>query len=131
MKLGRREFVTTTVGAAAYALFAPGIAVHGAEKMYGLIGKMVAVEGKREALIKILVDGTSKMPGCISYVVAKDLKDANGIWVTEVWDNKESHANSLELQSVKDAVANGRPLIKSFDVYHETEAVGGQGLRQK
>jgi quinol monooxygenase YgiN len=131
MKLGRREFVTTTVGAAAYALFAPEGAVHGAEKMYGLIGKMVTMDRKREALIKILVDGTSKMPGCISYVVAKDLKDPEALWITEVWDSKESHANSLKLQEVKDAIAKGRPLIKSFDVYHETEPVGGQGLGRK
>ena len=131
MKLGRREFVTTTVGAAAYALFAPEGAVQGAAKMYGLIGKMVAVEGKREELIKILVDGTSKMPGCISYIVARDLKDPDGIWVTEVWDRKESHANSLKLQEVKDAIAKGRPLIKSFDIYHETEPIGGQGLGRK
>ena len=130
MKLGRRDFVTTTVGTAAYALFAPAVAVHGAEKMYGLIGKMVAVEGKREELIKILVDGTSKMPGCISYIVAKDSRDPEGIWVTEVWDSKESHANSLKLQEVKDAIAKGRPLIKSFDVYHETEPVGGHGLKK-
>ena len=131
MNLGRREFVTTTVGAAAYALFAPVGAVHGAEKMYGLIGKMVAVEGKREELVKILVDGTANMPGCISYIVAKDLKDPDGIWVTEVWDSKESHANSLKLQAVKDAIAKGRPLIKSFDVYHETEPVGGHGSGRK
>ena len=131
MKLGRREFVTTTVGAGAYALFAPAAAAQGAGKMYGLIGKMVAVEGKREDLIKILVDGTAKMPGCISYVVARDTKDLEGIWVTEVWDSKESHANSLKLEEVKDAIAKGKPLIKSFDVYHETEPVGGHGLRRK
>ncbi len=130
MKLGRREFVTTTVGAAAYALFAPVGTVEGAGKMYGLIGKMVAVDGKREELIKILADGTANMPGCISYVVAKDLKDPDGIWVTEVWDSKESHANSLKLQAVKDAIAKGRPLIKSFDAYHETEPIGGQGLKK-
>lgn len=131
MKLGRREFVTTTVGAAAYALFAPPEAVQGAGKMYGLIGKMIAVEGKREALIKILTEGTANMPGCISYIVAKDLKDPDGIWVTEVWTSKENHANSLQLKEVKDAIAKGRPLIKSFDVHHETEPVGGQGLGRK
>lgn len=120
MKLGRREFVTTTVGAAAYALFAPAGTVQGAEKMYGLIGKMIAVDY-----------GAANMPGCISYIVAKDLKEADGIWVTEVWDSKESHANSLELPAVKDAIAKGRPMIKSFDIYHETEPVGGQGLRRK
>ena len=129
-KLGRREFVTATVGAGAYALFAPVGAVHGAEKMYGLIGKMVAVDGKRDELIKILAEATN-MPGCISYIVAKDLKDADGIWVTEVWDSKKSHADSLKLPAVKEAIAKGRPLIKSFDVYHETEPIGGRGMGQK
>ena len=131
MKLGRREFVTTTFGAAAYALFAPSRGVHGAGKMYGLIGKMVAVDGKREELIKLLVEGTSKMPGCLSYVVARDAVDADGVWVTEVWDSKESHANSLKLPEVKEAIAKGKLLIKSFDAYHETEPVGGHGLGRK
>ena len=131
MTLGRREFVTASVGAVAYALFAPEVAVHGATKMYGLIGKMVASAGKREELIKILMEGTSKMPGCISYIVAKDSKDGDGVWVTEVWDSKESHSNSLMLPEVKAAIAKGRPLIKSFDIYHETEPVGGYGLGRK
>lgn len=96
--------------------------------MYGLIGKMIAVEGKREELIKILVGGTSKMAGCLSYIIARDAKDADGVWVTEVWDSKESHANSLKLPEVKDAIAKGKPLIKSFEVYHETEPAGGRGL---
>jgi len=99
--------------------------------MYGLIGKMTATKGKREELIKILLDGVANMPGCISYVVAKDLKDADGIWITEVWDTKESHDNSLKLPNVKEAISKGKPLIKSFDVYHETEPVGGQGLGRK
>jgi len=131
MVLGRREFVTASVGAVAYALFAPEVAVHGATKMYGLIGKMVASAGKREELIKILVAGTSKMPGCISYIVARDAKDADGVWITEVWDGKESHAASLKLPEVKAAIAKGKPLIESFDVYHETEPVGGHGLSKK
>ena len=131
MKLGRREFVTAGVGAGAYALFAPKAAVQGAFKMYGLIGKMVASAGKREELIKILVEGTSKMPGCISYIVARDSKEADGVWVTEVWDSKESHSNSLKLPEVKEAIAKGKPLIKSFEVYHETEPIGGHGLGRK
>jgi quinol monooxygenase YgiN len=96
--------------------------------MYGLIGRMVAAEGKREDLIKVLLAGVDKMPGCISYVVARDPKDADGIWVTEVWDSKESHAASLKLPAVKDAIAKGRPMIRSFDTYHETEPVGGYGI---
>ena len=98
--------------------------------MYGLIGSMIAVEGKRDELIKILLDGVSGMPGCLSYVVAKDPKDANSIWITEVWDSKESHAASLKLPSVQAAIAKGKPLIAKFGSYNETEPVGGHGLHK-
>ena len=48
--------------------------------MYGLIGKATAVPGKRDELIAILLEGTAGMPGCLSYVVAKDTTDENAIW---------------------------------------------------
>ena len=70
------------------------------------------------------------MPGCLSYVVAKDPADADGIWITEVWDSQESHQASLVLPSVKEAIGNGRPLIAGFDQQIATEPVGGFGLRQ-
>lgn len=96
--------------------------------MYGLISKMNAAPGKREELIKILVDGVAGMPGCLSYVVAKDQTDENGIWVTEIWDKKESHEASLSLPSVQEAIAQGRPLITGFGERFETAPVGGHGL---
>ncbi len=96
--------------------------------MYGLLGKMTATSGQREALIAILLEGTEGMPGCLSYIVAKDLKDADSIWITEVWDSRESHAASLSLPSVKAAIAKGRPLIAGFGDYMTTEPVGGIGL---
>ena len=96
--------------------------------MYGLIGKITSAAGKREELIKILLDGTSSMPGCITYIVAKDPSDPDGIWVTEVWDSKESHENSLKLPAVRDAIAQGKPLIAGFSSNAVTEPVGGHGL---
>jgi quinol monooxygenase YgiN len=130
LELGRREFVITMCGASAYALFAPSDPVHGADNMYGLIGKMRTAEGKRDELIKILLDGTDKMPGCLSYIVAKDPTDANAIWITEVWDSKESHEASLKLPSVQAAIAKGRPMITGFGERFEIEPVGGHGLRR-
>ena len=32
------------------------------------------------------------MPGCLSYVVATDPAEPNGIWITEAWDSQASHA---------------------------------------
>ncbi|WP_238345906.1 putative quinol monooxygenase [Luteimonas saliphila] len=97
--------------------------------MYGLIGKVRAVTGQRDALIAILLDGVSDMPGCLSYVVAQDPADADAIWVTEVWDSQASHKASLSLPSIKDAISRGRPLIAGFDQYIETVPVGGHGIQ--
>ncbi len=96
--------------------------------MYGLIGKIVAMTGQRDALISILLDGTAEMPGCLSYVVAKDPADVNAIWITEVWDSEQSHRASLLLPAVQQAIARGKPLIASYNAATVTEPVGGYGL---
>ncbi len=96
--------------------------------MYGLISKITATPGERDALTGILVEGVAGMPGCLSYVVANDATDADAIWVTEVWDEQSSHQASLSLPSVQDAISRGRPLIAGFDERIETRPVGGHGL---
>jgi quinol monooxygenase YgiN len=93
--------------------------------MYGLIGKITAVSGQREALISILLEGTADMPGCLSYIIARDTADADAIWVTEVWDSQASHQASLSLPAVQEAIAHGRPLIADFGERFVTEPVGG------
>ena len=130
MKLGRREFVVASSAAFTYALF-PSQTVLGGTKMYGLIGKAKTVEGKRDELIKVLLEGTGAMPGCLSYIVAKDPSDANAVWITEVWDSKESHKASLKLPAVQAAIAKGRPMIAGFGERFITEPVGGHGLSKK
>ncbi len=96
--------------------------------MYGLIGKFTAHEGKRDELIAILLEGLAGMPGCLSYVVAKDPTDALAIWITEVWDEQSNHAASLDLPSVQNAIAKGMPLIAGMTPIAATEPVGGHGL---
>jgi len=121
----RRTVIAT--GVAASLAFAIPAAAKGTP-MYGLMGKMIATPGQRDSLIAILLEGTGAMPGCLSYIVAKDLKDENAIWITEVWDSKDSHAASLKLPAVQAAIARGRPLIAGFDSHTETAPVGGIGL---
>lgn len=96
--------------------------------MHGLIGKMTAAEGKRDELIAILIEGTKEMPGCLSYVVAKDPSDATTVWVSEVWEDAASHKASLALPAVREAITKGKPLIAKFDQSTVTEPVGGHGL---
>ena len=96
--------------------------------MYGLIGKIKTFPGQRDALIALLLGGVSGMPGCLSYVVAKDPADVDAIWVTEVWESQASHRASLSLPSVQQAIALGKPLIAGFGERFETQPVGGHGL---
>ena len=126
LALGRRAFVGGTL-----AMLAAGRA--GAIEletggMYGMIGKMRTVPGQRDAFIAILQEGTGGMPGCLSYIFARDPNDADAIWITEVWESRESHRASLQLPQVRATIARGRPLIAGFDSSVETEPVGGIGL---
>jgi quinol monooxygenase YgiN len=96
--------------------------------VHGLIGKMTVVLGQRDAMIAILLEGIADMPGCLSYVIAKDPSDANAIWIREVWDSQESHEASLSLPAVRQAIARGRPLITGFANSVVTEPVGEHRL---
>ena len=98
--------------------------------MYGLIGKMTTAPGQRDALIQILLGGTGDMPGCLSYIVAKDPNEPDALWITEVWENEASHKASLSTPAVQQAIARGRPLIAGFSNRTITTPVGGVGLAQ-
>lgn len=97
--------------------------------MYGIVGKITAKEGKRDELIKILLDGVSGMPGCLSYIVAADRENEHALWITEVWEDEARHKASLTLPSVVTAIQAGRPLMASFDSRVETTPIGGHGLK--
>lgn len=98
--------------------------------MYGLIGRILAIPGQRDALAAILLPGNGGMPGCLSYVVAEDPANADALWVTEVWVDQAAHRASLQLPSVQAAIAKGRPLIAGFDSRVETKVLGGIGVPQ-
>ena len=96
--------------------------------MFGLIGKMVATPGNRESLAAIILGGSGSMPGCLSYVIARDPREAEALWITEVWDNEQSHKASLGLPAVREAITKARPLIASFGDSVRSEPIGGLGL---
>jgi quinol monooxygenase YgiN len=100
----------------------------GANGMYGLIVKITAVPGKRAELIRIIKQSASDMPGCLSYVVAKDAAEENTLWVTEVWDSAASHDASLLLPAVKNAVPQTKAIVASFERVAVTNPEWGVGL---
>ncbi|HEY6466450.1 MAG TPA: putative quinol monooxygenase [Candidatus Acidoferrales bacterium] len=97
--------------------------------MYGLIAKLTAAQDKREELIALLKSSAARMPGCYSYMVAKDSADDNVIWVTEVWDNEASHDASLSLPAVREAIPRAKLIVSHFEKIAATVPVwdGSQG----
>jgi quinol monooxygenase YgiN len=125
-KPARREVLAGLAVAAAVSPLAATAREN--QAMYGLIGQMKAAPGKRDELVAILTESTEGMPGCLGYIVAKDAADADALWITEVWTDKDSHAASLKLPAVQAAIAKARPIIAGFGHRFETVPVGGVGL---
>jgi quinol monooxygenase YgiN len=119
--IGRREAICGSFAAVAMmAIAIPTSAKKRDDTMaeqkatYGLIGQMKAQPGKRDELLAILAEGTTAMPGNIAYIIGADIADPDGLWITELWTDKEAHAASLKLPSVQAAIAKGRPMIAGF-----------------
>ncbi|KQN04799.1 antibiotic biosynthesis monooxygenase [Sphingobium sp. Leaf26] len=123
MTHNRRDMLGLT--AVAIAASAIPAAAQEAKPRYGLIGQMLSAPGKRDELVAILTDATGAMPGCLSYVVALDAANPDAIWITEVWDSRESHAASLKLPDIRAAIAKARPIIAGFPQHFETVPVAG------
>ena len=99
---------------------------------YGLHGKLKAKTGSRDKLIQILLDAAklvSTARGCYLYLISKDQIDNDSVWVTEVWDSKEDHDNSLNSAKVKELISLAMPLIDGKpERGQELEILGGKGL---
>ena len=106
----------------------PGVEMNGCA-MYGLIGKMTATPGQRDALTAILLENLGTTPGCLSYIVAHDPADDHAVWVTEVWTDEEAHRASLQVPEVKAAIRRAMQMMATFADAQVTTPVGGVGFR--
>jgi len=96
--------------------------------MWGMIAKITLLPGRRDEMIEILKESAATMPGCLSYVVAKDAADENTIWVTEEWDSMASHDASLSLPAVKNAIPRSKAIVSNFERIAVTNPVWRAGL---
>lgn len=99
---------------------------------YGLHGKLVAKQGTGEDLVEILLEAARLMQtakGCHLYAVGIDPENADEIWVTEIWDNKEAHDNSLQLPGVKELIGKAIPILDGSPTKgQEWHILGGTGI---
>ena len=99
---------------------------------YGLHGKIKAKAGSSGKLAQILLDASTLVTtakGCRLYFISKDKSDPDTVWVTEVWDSKEDHDNSLKDGSVKALISQAMLLIEGVpEMGQELEILGGLGI---
>ena len=99
--------------------------------MFGMIGKLKAHPGQRDALIDYLLRASDLMPemeGCYLYVVSKAADDPDILWITEVWRSREDHQASLANEAVRAIITLARPLIADVSGGFDVVPVGGKGL---
>lgn len=99
---------------------------------YGLHNKLTAKEGNAEQLAAILIQASelvSKAPGCQLYSVATDPTLPNTVWVSEIWDTKDDHGNSLKMDGVMPLITQAMPLLAAMpEKGQELEVLGGHGV---
>lgn len=122
----------TMIGSAAAALLLAGKAnamdeLDPQAELYGMIGQIRAVPGKRAELVRYLTAGAQEMPGNLAYLVATDRADADAVWITEVWTSAEAHRASLDLPQVQEAIRQARPIIAGFGTRAEVTPVRSDG----
>ena len=99
---------------------------------YALHGKLVAQEGKGQELADILLEAAALMKtakGCHVYVVGIQQENPEEVWVTEIWDSKEDHDNSLSIPGVRELIARAMPILNgSPGKSQEWTVLGGTGI---
>jgi quinol monooxygenase YgiN len=63
------------------------------------------------------------------YVIGLDELEPNAVYITEIWDSKEDHDNSLKVEGVRDLIVKAMPLLDGPPQKgQELEILGGLGI---
>ncbi|AZB30760.1 putative quinol monooxygenase [Chryseobacterium balustinum] len=99
---------------------------------YLLHGKLTAKAGQRNELANILLKASelvSTAKGCKLYAISKGENDTNSVYVTEIWDSKEDHDNSLKVEGVRELIMSAMPILDGQPTKgQELEILGGTGI---
>jgi len=99
--------------------------------VYGLQGRFTAQPGKGDELAALLLEAAAALRShddCLLYLIGRVPGEPDAVLVYEVWTSSEAHRASLDLESTKEQIARGRPLIAGMSDRVEFEPAGGKGL---
>ena len=101
--------------------------------MYLLQGKLTAKSGLQKQLSEILIEASqlvSTAPGCQLYLISTPVEDTSEeVFITEIWNSKEAHDNSLKIPGVKELISLAIPILEEMPQKgEEYNVLGGYGL---
>lgn len=90
------------------------------------VGLLGAKPGKRDELVAILTRPNPDLAdtGCLMYEVGVSDDDPDTVFVSELWVSAEAHRASLQLESVRSAIAEARPLLSGVMSGHQFDVSG-------
>lgn len=90
------------------------------------VGTLGAEPGQRDALAAILARPNPDLAaaGCVLYEVGVDDERPDTVFVAELWESAQAHRASLELPSVRAAIAEAMPLLSGEMGGHRFTVVG-------
>ncbi len=99
---------------------------------YLLHGKLTARQGKRDELASILIEASKLVAtaqGCSLYAIGLDKSDIDSVFITEIWDTKEDHDNSLKVAGVRELIMKAMPILDGQPTKgQEIDIIGGTGI---
>lgn len=99
---------------------------------YLLQGKLIGKEGQQSQLADILLQAANLMSsakGCHVYVIGTHPEDSTAVYITEIWDSKQDHDDSLKIAGVKELITQAMPLLAAApEKGVELELLGGKGV---
>ena len=98
---------------------------------FGLYGKFIVEEGKREAFVDILLEAAESMQDlddCEIYLVNTSDDEPNSVFVYEVWSNEQAHQESLSLEGAQALISRAKPMITGMERISSGKVKGGKGL---
>jgi quinol monooxygenase YgiN len=90
------------------------------------IGHLGVLPGKRDELVALLSRPSGEMAaiGCLQYDVGVSDDSPDTVFVIERWMSEEAHRASLQLPSVRAAIAEAMPLLSGEMGGSQFEIVG-------
>lgn len=94
------------------------------------VGSLGTQPGHRDQVVTILTraNPSLKEAGCLLYEVGTSEDEPNTVFVTELWESAAAHQASLQLASVRAAIAEAKPLLSGQMSGHRF-TVAGSPLR--